>query len=293
MTNARFVFVGNRRFVLERMLRENICPVHCFVVQGTHLERDLQNGLLGLGQKEFTIIDNKISLLDALRCLPFDVLVSNGCPYILPVAELPPALYVNIHPSCLPDLRGIDPVIGAVLFGKDGGATCHVMDEGIDTGDIIAQVRIPLSDDLDVTTLYQLSFIAEQQVFSQSLARAFQPLLPQRERPGLLYYSRRPEDRIVTFQEPNEVLLKKIKAFNNRAAGCVFTVNGRGYKVYSATRMHNPFLTEVVASFGEGVVAFSYECCIIFGKDGEVLRLQDIVSLDDQALQVGDRLFGE
>jgi methionyl-tRNA formyltransferase len=202
-------------------------------------------------------------------------------------------MYVNIHPSLLPDLRGIDPVIGAVLFGRDGGATCHVMDAGIDTGDIIAQVRIPWSDDLDVTTLYQLSFHAEQQAFSEALARGFQPLKPQLDVPGIMYYSRRPEDRILTFKEPNDVLLQKIKAFNNKAAGCEFTAHGRRYKVYSATRMKNSFLARIVSGFGEGVVAFCYESCIIFRKDGEVLRLQEIVPLDGQALQVGDRLFGE
>lgn len=292
MKNARFVFVGNRRFVLERMLRENIRPVHCFVIERTHLERDLQNGLLPLAQKEYTIISDKLSLLDALRRLHFDILVSNGCPYILPVAELPPAVYVNIHPSCLPDLRGIDPVIGAILFGKDGGATCHVMDTGIDTGDIITQVRIPWSEDLDVSTLYQLSFIAEQQVFSKALAREFQPAMAQQESPELDYYNRRPEDSILTFQESNDVLLKKIKAFSNRAAGCEFTANGKRYKVYSASSMKNSFLARTVASFDEGIVVFSYENCIIFGKDGEILRLQEIIPLDGQSLQAGDRLFG-
>ena len=43
--------------------------------------------------------------------------------------------YVNIHPSFLPDLRGIDPVLGSILFKRDAGATCHIMSEKIDAGD--------------------------------------------------------------------------------------------------------------------------------------------------------------
>ena len=41
----------------------------------------------------------------------YDILVSNGCPYILPLNELKKAKYVNVHPSLLPNLKGIDPVI--------------------------------------------------------------------------------------------------------------------------------------------------------------------------------------
>lgn len=285
----RFVFVGNRRFVLERMLQDHLDLCAVFVVRGTHLQRDLEGGVLG-DIANAVVIDDKADLLARLRTTEFDVLVSNGCPYILPIADLPKARYVNIHPSYLPDLRGADPAIGAVLFGRDAGATCHVMDAGIDTGPIIAQIRIPYSEDLDVTTLYQLSFVAEQQAFSQSLARDFQPAFEQIEHGDLIYYSRQKEDRLIDFTEPNELILRKVKAFNNRSAGCEFMAQGHRYRVFSARRMENPFLGDFVSGFPVLTVALSYENCIIFHKDGQTLRFEQIDSIDGAVISAGDRL---
>lgn len=288
--SRRFVFVGNRRFVLEEMIRQGLDLAAVYIISGTHLERDFEHGLfpqLGVAR----IIHSKSELLALLRELRFDVLLSNGCPYILPISELPSARYVNIHPSCLPDLRGADPAIGAVLLGRDAGATCHVMDEGIDTGDIIAQVRIPFTEDLDVSTLYQLSFIAEKNVFLKSLAREFEPAYSQEERPELVYYSRKPEDRVITFTEPNNLILRKIKAYNNRSQGCEFVVGGRVYRVYSATRLFNSFLMDYLAGFADCTVALSYENSIAFRKDGEVLRFENIHSQSGIPLAVNDSLL--
>lgn len=289
MNVCHFLFVGNRRFVLEQMLRDGLEMAGVYIVKGTHLERDLQNGLLP-GLKNVRLIGSKVELLELIRNTAFDVLVSNGCPYILPVADLPQALYINIHPSCLPDLRGVDPVIGAVLLGRDAGATCHFMDAGIDTGEVISQVRIPMTDDLDVTTLYQLSFIAEKQVFSQALARNFAPAFHQEAMPGLVYYSRRPEDWQITFIEPNDSLLRKIKAFSNRSQGCEFTVTGRLFKVYSVSVLSNPYLLEYLQGFDECTVALSYENSIVFRKDGQAFRFENIVSPSGSSLAVGDLL---
>ncbi|MDP3222202.1 MAG: formyltransferase family protein, partial [Rubrivivax sp.] len=237
------------------------------------------------------VVGSKAELLSVLAETAYDTLISNGCPYILPIAKMPVARYVNIHPSCLPDLRGVDPVIGAVLQARDSGATCHIMDSGIDTGPIIAQVRIPYTDDLDVTSLYQLSFVAEQRAFDLALKRDFVPLLTQTAGPNDIYFSRTAADQIITFEEPNDLLLRKIKAFNNRSQGCEFKINERLYRVYAASRMHNPFLLEYTAAYNEGLVVFSYENSIIFRKDGEVLRFMDIVSTDGGPVSVGDRLF--
>lgn len=273
------------------MCREGLNIVAALIVKGTHLEQDFQNGLLS-GLSDIRIFGNKAELLTLLRSISYDVLVSNGCPYILPVQELPPACYVNIHPSCLPDLRGIDPVIGAMLLGRDAGATCHVMDVGIDTGAIISQVRIPMTDDLDVTTLYQLSFIAERQVFSAALASNFVPAFTQQDLPNLVYYSRKPEDRLITFTEPNDIILRKIRAFNNRSQGCEFTVSERRFKVYSATVLNNPYLLKYLQGFDDCTVALSYENCIIFRKNGQALRFENIVSPSNSSLEVGESLTG-
>lgn len=285
----RFIFVGNRRFVLEQMLLEGLNVTTVFVVHGTHLHRDLENGLLSI-PNGVVIIKSKVELFGLLKQLKFDTLVSNGCPFILPINELPKARYVNVHPSYLPDLRGKDPTIGAILFERDSGATCHVMDEGIDTGPIIAQVRIPFTRDLDVTTLYQLSFIAEKQAFSLALSQNFKPSSIQTKHSLLISYGRKRADQVISFKEPNELLLQKIKAFNNRTAGCEFKICDNRFRVLSAQVMNNPFLVSYVASFPPLTVILSYEDTIIFHKDGQTLRFYNIEPIDGGVISVGDQL---
>lgn len=288
---GNFIFVGNRRFVLQTMIDAGLHFVSVYVVAGSHLENDIQRGLV-LGISDCCVlVRSKGELLSLLEDQSFDVLVSNGCPYILPVTNLPSARYVNVHPSHLPDLRGVDPVIGAILFKRDSGATCHVMDSGIDTGPIISRVRIPYTEDLDVTTLYQLSFVAEQQAFKKALSLGFEPQEQQHIDPKSFYYNRAPTDQLITFREENEVLLQKVKAFNNRSQGCLFSIEERSYRVFSARKMHNPSLFELMKNFSDCVVGMSYENSIVFRKDGEVLRLMDLVGTDHMPIPVGTSLL--
>ncbi|MGS2716907.1 formyltransferase family protein [Eionea flava] len=276
----QFVFVGNRRFVLEEMLALGMQISKIFVVKGTHLERDLSDGVLKwLGNYE--VIASKKCLIERLNSLNYDLLVSNGCPYILPISELPKARYVNIHPSLLPDLRGYDPVIGSVLYRRDSGATCHVMDNGIDTGDIISQVPIEYTDDLDVTTLYQLSFLAEKEALREAYKVSFEPLKKQGEVDGIIEYKRDKSDWYINFQESNERIAQKIKAFNNLSQGCRFLLGEDEYKVFGIQVMKNPFLAKVVFEKPEGEVVFSYEGCVIFHKDNEILRLTGVEPIVD------------
>lgn len=287
----RFVFVGNRRFVLQSMLDKGVRPSSVYVVAGTHLERDILRGDLK-GVSDYVPMHNKEAFLNQLAEASFDVLVSNGCPYILPVDNLPPAQYINVHPSFLPDLKGVDPVIGAILFRRDAGATCHIMDSGVDTGPIIAQVRIPFTDDLDVSTLYQMSFVAEQQAFLLAWERGFEPQSEQIYDANAVNFTRSPSDQVITFVEDNETLMQKIKAFNNRSQGCRFYVMGQQYRAFSAQRIQNPFMLSLLNDFADCVVGLSYERSIVFRKDGEVLRIMDIESPNQGPIAVGTSLLG-
>jgi methionyl-tRNA formyltransferase len=61
------------------------------------------------------------------------------------ILELPRHGALNIHPSLLPRHRGAAPVVGTILAGDPvGGVTVMRMDEGLDTGPIVAQQELPL-----------------------------------------------------------------------------------------------------------------------------------------------------
>ena len=105
----KYVFVGNRKFVLEEMMALKL-NLQVLVIKNTHLEKDdLLNNI------NHKIIENKKELLDYINNNEFDILISNGCPHILPISKLKKKIYANIHPSFLPDLKGIDPCLGSIL----------------------------------------------------------------------------------------------------------------------------------------------------------------------------------
>jgi methionyl-tRNA formyltransferase len=62
--------------------------------------------------------------------------------------ELPAWGCVNLHPSLLPRYRGVSPVQGAILAGDtETGCTTMLMDEGVDTGDILLARSISIAEE--------------------------------------------------------------------------------------------------------------------------------------------------
>lgn len=57
-------------------------------------------------------------------------------------------LSINLHGSLLPKYRGRTPHVWAIINGeKFTGVTAHIIDENCDTGDIIKQVEVPITED--------------------------------------------------------------------------------------------------------------------------------------------------
>ena len=95
--------------------------------------------------------------VDNLEKLNPDLFIAAGYSIILKegLLSIPVRLAVNFHASLLPDYRGKHPVFWALRNGETwSGLTVHVMDAGIDTGDIIYQVKIRTRQNDTVETLY-------------------------------------------------------------------------------------------------------------------------------------------
>jgi len=75
---------------------------------------------------------------------------------------------INIHPSLLPAFPGANAVADTLEYGvKVTGVTVHYVDEGIDTGPIIAQTSIPVYDTDDEESLHKRIQIEEHKLFPQ------------------------------------------------------------------------------------------------------------------------------
>jgi len=80
--------------------------------------------------------------------------------------------FVNTHNALLPSFPGIHGPREALEYGvRITGATLFVVDEGVDTGAIVAQVAVPVEDDDDLDTLTERIKVAERQMFVDTLGR--------------------------------------------------------------------------------------------------------------------------
>ncbi|GMQ85960.1 MAG: methionyl-tRNA formyltransferase [Acidimicrobiia bacterium] len=94
--------------------------------------------------------NNKDELWGELSQLAFEVglVVAYGKILEPRVLELASLGYLNVHFSLLPRWRGAAPVERAILAGDEKtGVSLMVLDEGLDTGPVIAAVETPIADD--------------------------------------------------------------------------------------------------------------------------------------------------
>jgi phosphoribosylglycinamide formyltransferase 1 len=77
---------------------------------------------------------------------------------------------INIHPSLLPAFPGTRAQQQALNYGvKVSGCTVHVVDQGVDTGPILAQRTVIVHDDDDETSLSERIHVAEHALLVEVL----------------------------------------------------------------------------------------------------------------------------
>ena len=164
---ARIVFLGTPIFALPALRR--LCATEHDVV-GVYSQPDrpagrgrrvreapvkadaAARGLLVVTPMSF----KSEAAVEELAALRPELLVIVAYGKLLPatVLAIPPKGTLNLHPSLLPKYRGPSPIIGAILAGDtETGVTVMVLDEGMDSGPIVAQVREPIRSSDTATTL--------------------------------------------------------------------------------------------------------------------------------------------
>lgn len=94
--------------------------------------------------------------IDELKSMNPEIIVVVAYGKILPsqILRLPQHGCINAHASLLPKYRGAAPVQWAIINGeKKTGITIMLMDEGLDTGDILLQEETEISDEDTAETL--------------------------------------------------------------------------------------------------------------------------------------------
>jgi phosphoribosylglycinamide formyltransferase-1 len=112
------------------------------------------------------------ALLEQVRSWQPDLVVLSGFMKLLPprvVAALAPNV-INTHPAYLPEFPGAHGVRDALAAGvTETGASVIVVDNGVDSGPIIAQERVPVLAGDDESSLHERIKPVERRLLVQAI----------------------------------------------------------------------------------------------------------------------------
>lgn len=137
-------------------------------------ERNLPNRYIPPGQFRTKLDESAESaFVKALKDATVDLVALAGFMRILKGDFLRafPRWVVNVHPSLLPSFPGLEAWKQALDYGvKVTGCTVHFVDQGIDTGPIIAQEAVPVLDHDTAATLHERIQEAERRIYPAAIA---------------------------------------------------------------------------------------------------------------------------
>jgi phosphoribosylglycinamide formyltransferase 1 len=116
----------------------------------------------------------EMELVRLLREAEIDLVVLAGFMRVLkePMLTAYPGRIINIHPSLLPKFPGMEAWKQALSAGeKITGCSVHYVDAGIDSGEIIAQRKVPVLPNDTPESLHERIQIAERALYPEVIAQ--------------------------------------------------------------------------------------------------------------------------
>lgn len=276
------IFIGSRSAVLKSLMHIKELDIKMVFIQrdswlDNNYEKEFSNTDI---QHDFFDVRDKEKIIKKLSKMDYDILISNGCPIILPISQIKRnnQFFINIHPTLLPDLKGKTPLNGVFLTDRKYiGATMHFMDDGIDTGSIIHKEKVFLSDDIDQGLVYKISFDLEQEAFDKGIKKIIKSQYKFEGDPQVSegsYFNRTPELQQINLQKDNtDLIIKKIKSFGIIGQGCKLSLLNKDLVVYSAQKIINHYLLNKYSNNLLGEIVLEYDNKFIFKTNDGLIKI--------------------
>lgn len=198
-------------------------------------------------------------ILQDINVLEPDLIITCAYGQILPLEmlQIPRLGCINVHASLLPKLRGGAPIHHAIMDGfSKTGVTIMYMDKGMDTGDIISQREILISDDDTAETLHdKLSALGRDLLLETlpSILNGTNSRTSQDEAEATYGFNITREDEHIDFSKTKRQIVNKVRGLNS-CPGAYCILDDKILKVWKCRE-------------GERI----YD----LGTDGEITRIYD------------------
>ena len=222
------------------------------------------------------------------RDTPPDLLFMVSWRYLVPRAVYQRARLgaFAFHDSLLPAYQGFAPTVWAMIYGEDHtGATLFEVADGVDTGRVVAQRRVPIGPDdtiadiLPRVTESYLDILADQ---LPALLAGNAPRTAQDERMATYTCRRIPEDNRIDWSRPASEVYNLIRAVTAPYPGAFTTFAGRRLTVWAAHPLpeHPPYAGRIPGRVveirpGEGSVVLTGDGALLLTDvqvEGELRR---------------------
>lgn len=226
---------------------------------------------------------------EILKQISPDVIVVVAYGKILPkeILELPKYGCVNGHASLLPKYRGASPIQWCIVCGEtETGVTTMLMDEGLDTGDILDTKRIQIGEEETAEELFDRLAVISADLMVESIDKLEKgEIIPQKQGENASYAP------IIKKEMARLDFNKNAKEIHNAIRGyyswpcAFFMLNGKRIKVISAK------IGEKTEKPAGSVVGNTDELVIACGE-GTSIRLLTVQPEGSKAMSAKQMLCG-
>jgi methionyl-tRNA formyltransferase len=220
-----------------------------------------------------------------------DIVIVVAFGHIIPknILEVPKVATINIHASLLPKYRGPAPIQWAIINGeRETGVTTMLMDEGLDTGDILFSSKVEIAPDDTAGTLHDSLSDLGADLLIQTLksfeADSINPI-PQDHSQATYAPILKKNDGRIDWEKPAEKIETFIRGMTPWPGAFTFHGNKR-LKIFKA----GPVIRDTAETPGVVIQGFPDELCVATGKG--VLSVIEIQGESGKRLLVKDFLRG-
>lgn len=244
-----------------------------------------------ISYKKFQKI-NRQENIDIIRKIEPDYIFVIGLSQILPkeMIDLAKVGVVGFHPTPLPKYRGRAALVWQILLGvHDTKCTLFFIDEGMDSGDILAQEPYTISDmdyveDVRIKLQKAIAKLADK-VLCQILNGTVKPI-KQNEAEATYLLVRRPEDGWIDWNRSIKEIHRLIRATSRPYPGAFGMYDG-SHKIiiWKADILENSKYIGIPGQVCEITDNYFDILCV----DGK-LRIYDYENVDEVKIRVGHKL---
>ncbi|MBI4058781.1 methionyl-tRNA formyltransferase [Candidatus Microgenomates bacterium] len=296
LKNKKLVFIGGRDRGLEclqELLRKGINISYIFCMPEDPHEREkycddiktlADQNHIPIKITKFVRSEEDKNLLKEVRP---DLIVVMGWRTIIPreIYEIPKYKSVAVHESYLPKYRGFAPVNWVVINGeKSTGVSLFYLAEGMDSGDLVDQIKVPIGINDTAIDVYRKTKTASIKVLIRNLSKLLNGTprrKKQNEKLATYTCARIPDDGRIDWNLPTLKIYNLIRALSDPYPGAFTTYEDKKIIIQKAELVKSPL--NYAGRICGRIVAINDLGVDVLTKDS-ILRIKEIETVAGERL---------